>query len=596
MVQHLFPGYDGEEPGSGVPPSGAGNSWDGCQPWPEDEWDGGEEALDALVARVDAGPDAVPGDEAEELSGWLADAPAGFGPGGMAEGMGPGPVLAALVYGAVGEDGCGLAGLSEDQLFAVLAAARRLESRAAWAQLAAAAEFAARRAAGAPGAAQFAADELAAELGMTWQAAADHLAYASTVAQRLPRTFAALAAGAIHPVHLRIVEDETRVLSDADAAAADAELAETARGMTWAQLRYAAHRLVLKLDPDAARRRKEQAGKDAHVRRFAEQSGNGGMIGRELPADEVLASWQHVEQRALDLRAAGMAGSLRELRVRAWLDLLQERDSRDRLAARGAARGTGCADGAPEDGGTAGDGGPGGSGGPGPGVRDPAGSGLSGAGRPGRDGGPGLAALVTITVPLGTLLGESAVPGEVGGFGLAEPDSARLLVAAAARHPRTRWCVTVVNADGTAAGHGCAPGRHHPPVPGAPGAPGPGAAEFLASLKIRLRPVIRGPCDHGQAEDAYRPSRALAHLVRARSARCSAPGCGRPAARCDLDHTTAWDNGGITCPCDLAPLCRHHHRCKQAEGWSLEQPEPGTLVWRTPAGRTHITMPTVYAV
>ncbi|MBV9092371.1 MAG: DUF222 domain-containing protein, partial [Streptosporangiaceae bacterium] len=51
----------------------------------------------------------------------------------------------------------------------------------------------------------------------------------------------------------------------------------------------------------------------------------------------------------------------------------------------------------------------------------------------------------------------------------------------------------------------------------------------------------------------------------------------------DLDHTTAWDNGGITCPCCLAPLCRHHHRCKQAEGWSLRQPEPGVLVWRTPA-------------
>jgi hypothetical protein len=41
------------------------------------------------------------------------------------------------------------------------------------------------------------------------------------------------------------------------------------------------------------------------VRRFAEQSGNAGMVARELPTDEILASWQHVEQRALDLRAAG---------------------------------------------------------------------------------------------------------------------------------------------------------------------------------------------------------------------------------------------------------------------------------------------------
>jgi hypothetical protein len=28
----------------------------------------------------------------------------------------------------------------------------------------------------------------------------------------------------------------------------------------------------------------------------------------------------------------------------------------------------------------------------------------------------------------------------------------------------------------------------------------------------------------------------------------------------------------------------------------LEQPEPGILAWRTPAGRTYITTPTVYPV
>jgi hypothetical protein len=41
-------------------------------------------------------------------------------------------------------------------------------------------------------------------------------------------------------------------------------------------------------------------------------------------------------------------------------------------------------------------------------------------------------------------------------------------------------------------------------------------------------------------------------------------------------------------------LCRHHHRVKQALGWWLEQSEPGVLRWRTPAGRTHTTTPTVY--
>jgi len=96
----------------------------------------------------------------------------------------------------------------------------------------------------------------------------------------------------------------------------------------FARLRYTAHRLVLRLEPDSAQRRKDEARKYAHVRRFREDTGNAGIAGREMPPDEVLASWQHVEQRALDLRAAGMPGTLQELRVRAFLDLLQETDSR----------------------------------------------------------------------------------------------------------------------------------------------------------------------------------------------------------------------------------------------------------------------------
>jgi hypothetical protein len=115
-------------------------------------------------------------------------------------------------------------------------------------------------------------------------------------------------------------------------------------------------------------------------------------------------------------------------------------------------------------------------------------------------------------------------------------------------------------------------------------------------LKIKeLTPVARGSCQHAQAEHRYRPSRQLAHLVKARNTTCTAPGCGRRAARCDLDHTDPHHDGGRTCECNLAPLCRHHHRCKQAEGWWLEQPEPGVLVWHTPAGRTYTTTPTQYA-
>jgi hypothetical protein len=547
---------------------------------------------------------------------------AGFAQGGQADTMAPGPLLATVVHAVAGQDGAGLAGCSDDQLVGILSGARRMESYSAWLQMAAMREFAARRPSrrgpgGSP--AEFAADELADELHLSALSAAEQIGFACTVAQRLPATFAALAAGQIHPVHVRIIEDETRFLSAEDAAKADAVLAGLAPGKTFGELRHAAHKLVLQLDPDAAKKRKEAARGEAHVRRFREDSGNAGMVARELPSDEVLASWQHVEQRALDLRAAGMPGTLQELRVRAYLDLLQERDSRDLPAGPGVAdagipgqpppsndpAGPGAGPdglGSPE-----GPDGPGENGGPGePGSGGPGGFGTNGPGdprsgpgpgpgpgpgagpRPGPAAGPSLAALVTITIPWDTWQGRSDTPGEAGGFGPLDGDDARDLAAAAARHPRTRWCVTALNPDGTAAAHGCLPGRHPPPGTGPPGSP--------PALNIRMIPVARGPCDHARAETGYHPGRKLAHLIRARNGRCTAPGCTRPAARCDLDHTVPWDQGGITCECGLAPLCRHHHRCKQAEGWHLQQPEPGVLVWRTPSGRSYTTTPTEYPV
>ena len=508
-----------------------------------------------------------------------------FAQSGPAPDLPPGPLLAAVVDTVAGQDGGGLAGLSDDQLIGVISAARRLESRVAWYSMAAVREFAARRTG--QGADEFAAEELAAELHLTGASAAGQMDYACAVAKRLPRTFAALAAGRVHPVHVRIVEDETRVLSPDDAAKADEILAGAAGSLTFGRLRSAAHRLVLELDPDAARRRKDAARQDAHVRPFREDSGNAGMVARELPPDEILASWQHVEQRALDLRAAGVPGTLQELRVLAYLDLLQERDSRAALGDPGGS-GHGPAGG---DGG-----GPGGNGGD---SRDPCG-GTGCACQPGQDRGPSLAALVNITVPWSALQGESGIPADAAGFGLVDAQDARDLAAAAARDSRTRWCVTALHPDGTAAAHGCIPGRHPPPAARDPAAPGPDPPpgtrpqDYLRQARIRMTPIARGGCDHAHAEAGYRPSRRLQHLVKTRNARCTAPGCGRPAARCDLDHTVAWDQGGLTCECGLAPLCRGHHRCKQAQGWRLEQPEPGVLVWRTPSGRSYATSPTQY--
>jgi Domain of unknown function (DUF222) len=293
----------------------------------------------------------------------------GFAQDGRADTMAPGPLLAMILDTVAGQDGEGLTGLSDDQLIGFLSGARRMASRMAWAQMAALTEFASR-----PRRRDFAADEVAAAFRLSWLSAAGDIEYARTVAQRLPMTFAALAAGKIDAGHVRIIEDRTSILSDADAAVADELLAAAARSKTYAELRRAATRLVLRLDPDAVRRQKEESRREPRVRAFREESGNAGIVGREMPSVEVLASMQHVEERARFLREAGMPGTWEELKVRAMMDLLQERDFRSAPATPSAS------------------GDDTGSGGTGPTPDAP--------GDPGPRGqGPSISAQITITVP-----------------------------------------------------------------------------------------------------------------------------------------------------------------------------------------------------
>jgi hypothetical protein len=106
--------------------------------------------------------------------------------------------------------------------------------------------------------------------------------------------------------------------------------------------------------------------------------------------------------------------------------------------------------------------------------------------------------------------------------------------------------------------------------------------------------IEAGSCSHAREVPGYRIPRSLHHIVKVRQRTCSAPGCRRQAHRCDDDHTLAYDKGGRSCECNLAPLCRRHHQAKEAESWHLEQPEPGILVWCLPSGRRYTVTPGEY--
>jgi hypothetical protein len=55
-------------------------------------------------------------------------------------------------------------------------------------------------------------------------------------------------------------------------------------------------------------------------------------------------------------------------------------------------------------------------------------------------------------------------------------------------------------------------------------------------------------------------------------------------AGCDCDHVVPAATGGATCTCNIAPLCRSHHRLKTQTSWSYTVLEPGSYLWTSPHG------------
>ncbi len=102
------------------------------------------------------------------------------------------------------------------------------------------------------------------------------------------------------------------------------------------------------------------------------------------------------------------------------------------------------------------------------------------------------------------------------------------------------------------------------------------------STTIIVRPVI-DLADHVPVTAYEIPDR---HKTRValRDHTCRFPHCTRPATRCDIDHHQPHDQGGPTCPCNLVPLCRRHHRAKTHSTWRYDTITSGSYVWTSPNG------------
>ncbi|WP_281901501.1 DUF222 domain-containing protein, partial [Phytohabitans aurantiacus] len=314
-------------------------------------------------------------------------------------------------------------------------------------------------------------DEVRVALCWTRRAAGEQLTLAVDVVERLPDVYAALRAGHIDVPRARVFCDVLSVLPEDVARDAAARLLPVADGLTTGQLRVRLQRLVITIDPDAARKRRDKSVVDRRLDHGLLPEGTAFLGGTNLPTERAAAASARIDAIARAARRGGDERTLDQLRADTFLDLLEGLNTATALSAApcNAAKtptmaapfdtsqadgtnrqpgiaeqpGTGQAHGTTERPGTA-------ATAHAPGAaeatsRPEPGATACGDTAPGSAGpastttGP-VRGGVELTVPLSTLMGLTELPGELAGWGPVIADIARQV---AAQQRRSRWRFTV---------------------------------------------------------------------------------------------------------------------------------------------------------
>ncbi|HYN71591.1 MAG TPA: DUF222 domain-containing protein [Nakamurella sp.] len=124
---------------------------------------------------------------------------------------------------------------------------------------------------------------------------------------------------------------------------------------------------------------------------------------------------------------------------------------------------------------------------------------------------------------------------------------------------------------------------------------GPIPADLCRALAVSAASITAVGVDPtcGTALDVgrtiYRPRLSHRDHVTQRDRTCRFPGCRQPARRCQIDHSEEFCDGGATCPCNLACLCKFHHDLKTTGLWDAQQHPDASITWTSPTGRTYRT-------
>ncbi|RYU14146.1 HNH endonuclease signature motif containing protein [Nocardioides iriomotensis] len=102
---------------------------------------------------------------------------------------------------------------------------------------------------------------------------------------------------------------------------------------------------------------------------------------------------------------------------------------------------------------------------------------------------------------------------------------------------------------------------------------------------VTVRPVL--DLDEHISSTAYETPDRLAEQATHVDGTCVFPWCTRPARSThgtDCDHVVPHAEGGTTCSCNIARLCRRHHRLKTHTAWHYDVLERGSYLWTSPHG------------
>lgn len=87
----------------------------------------------------------------------------------------------------------------------------------------------------------------------------------------------------------------------------------------------------------------------------------------------------------------------------------------------------------------------------------------------------------------------------------------------------------------------------------------------------------------------YKPDAATKHAVTCRDWHCRLPVC--TARVRDIDHKTAFADGGLTYKTNLEGLCERSHLARSHPGWSVTGDTDTVTMWRTPTGHEYASLP-----